>query len=581
MGITLSIKKFKISKEVAFAGYVVKQGAIRPSPERAIALKEFPRPQNIHELRSFLGLAQQFAGFIPDLAHASEPLPHLLKKEHKYTWTIYLQEAFDAVVKILTCNLVLINFDPSKPTILLTEALRLKGLGFALVHTKVVNGKEGIRLVTCGSRSLNPAEKSYAVVELEALAINYAVEKCRYYLLGMQKFTVWTNHRPLLGIWRKQIDEIGNARCQNLSFYNFNVEWKAGKTHYIADRLSRAPYWDPPEVDSVFCFAINPTQGIHDILQEAAEEEDYKRIIEAVSNGVSTKAIADCHPAAALRSEWDYLSVINGLVVHDCKRIVIPRGARDATLQVLHRSHAGVAKTAEAAKQLYFWPKMNEHIKNMIDACERCQFYKSSKQKQEQIQQTPFKDLYPLAEVGADLFEAGKHHFLIVVDRYSGFLFVARLNSMTAESIIGPMEKMFFLLGRPGKIKCDNGPCFRTEFKNWAKERDIVLNNSAPNKPTSNGLAERAVGIVKHMLLKHHLNHKAFMHALMEFRSTPQTDSYLPSQVFYGRRMKTDTPITAAALRTRTDLSAAESARQRVSDSKRTQQTCKARRGHT
>jgi hypothetical protein len=42
IGITLSIKKLKISKEVAFAGYVVNQGAIKPSPERAIALKEFP-----------------------------------------------------------------------------------------------------------------------------------------------------------------------------------------------------------------------------------------------------------------------------------------------------------------------------------------------------------------------------------------------------------------------------------------------------------------------------------------------------------------------------------------------------------
>jgi hypothetical protein len=116
------------------------------------------------------------------------------------------------------------------------------------------------------------------------------------------------------------------------------------------------------------------------------QEEDYKRIIEAVSNGVSNKSIANCHLAAALRSEWDYLSVINGFVVHDCKRIVIPRGARDATLQVLHRSHAGVAKTAEAARQLYFWLKMNDHIKDMIATCQRCQFYKSSKQKQEQIQ---------------------------------------------------------------------------------------------------------------------------------------------------------------------------------------------------
>jgi hypothetical protein len=53
----------------------------------------------------------------------------------------------------------------------------------------VVNGKERIRLVTCESCSLSQSEKSYAVVELEALAIKYAVEKCRYYLLGMQKFT--------------------------------------------------------------------------------------------------------------------------------------------------------------------------------------------------------------------------------------------------------------------------------------------------------------------------------------------------------------------------------------------------------
>jgi hypothetical protein len=185
------------------------------------------------------------------------------------------------------------------------------------------------------------------------------------------------------------------------------------------------------------------------------------------------------------------------------------------------------------------------------------------KTKAEQIQKTLFKDLYPMAEVGADLFEAGKQHFLIVVDRYSGFPLVAKLNSQTSESIIGHMEKMFYLLSRPGEIKCNNGPCFQTEFKNWANYRDIIVNNSAQNKSTSNGLAERAVGIVKHMLLKHPLNHEAFMHALMEFRSTPRADSYLPKQVFYGRRMKTDAPITAAALRTRTDLSAAESARQR------------------
>jgi hypothetical protein len=143
IGITLSIKKFKISKEVAFAGYVVKQGAIRPTPERAITLKEFPRPQNIHKLRSFLGLAQQLAGFIPDLAHASEPLRHLLKKEKKWIWSFDLQDSFDAVVKILTCDLVLINFDPSKPTILITDASRLKRLALHWCTQKQSTGRNG------------------------------------------------------------------------------------------------------------------------------------------------------------------------------------------------------------------------------------------------------------------------------------------------------------------------------------------------------------------------------------------------------------------------------------------------------
>jgi hypothetical protein len=141
-----------------------------------------------------------------------------------------------------------------------------------------------VKLYTKQLKLVGGSDCLAAVVDVE-VARDLAV--ARYYLVSMQKFTVWTDHLPLLGIWRKQIDEIGNARCQkwrkNLSIYNFNVEWKAGKTHYIADRLSRAPYWDPPEIDSVFCFAINPTQGILNILCEAAEEEDYKRIIEAVS----------------------------------------------------------------------------------------------------------------------------------------------------------------------------------------------------------------------------------------------------------------------------------------------------------
>ena len=97
------------------------------------------------------------------------------------------------------------------------------------------------RLITCGSRFISSAEKNYAVVELELLAIQWAVQKCRLYLAGAH-FTIVTDHQPLLGIMNgKNFDAINNARIQRLMSkmlgYSFTVEWIAGKKHAIADAL--------------------------------------------------------------------------------------------------------------------------------------------------------------------------------------------------------------------------------------------------------------------------------------------------------------------------------------------------------
>lgn len=68
-----------------------------------------------------------------------------------------LQDAFRQVVKILTSALVLKKFNPTRPTYLLTDASRLKGLSFTIVYLKEVVGKRRDKIVSCGSRSLNAA----------------------------------------------------------------------------------------------------------------------------------------------------------------------------------------------------------------------------------------------------------------------------------------------------------------------------------------------------------------------------------------------------------------------------------------
>ncbi|XP_059097164.1 uncharacterized protein LOC131891571 [Tigriopus californicus] len=135
-------------------------------------------------------------------------------------------------------------------TVLQTDASKLKGLGFALMQLHEGEWK----LIQCGSQFLKDAESRYAILELEALAIDWAIKKCRIYLAGLENFVVVTDHKPLRNIFNDQmLNAIENPRIltyrSRLSFFKFSVEWKCGKEHYIPDALSRAPVGNPMDED--------------------------------------------------------------------------------------------------------------------------------------------------------------------------------------------------------------------------------------------------------------------------------------------------------------------------------------------
>lgn len=103
----------------------------------------------------------------------------------------------------------------NRPTALLTDASRLNGLAYALLQEEP---KEGTwRLVKCGSRFISETESRYAMVKLELLANTWAVNKARIYLLGLDQFTIVTNHRPLVSILNHQThDQVDNARLRRM-----------------------------------------------------------------------------------------------------------------------------------------------------------------------------------------------------------------------------------------------------------------------------------------------------------------------------------------------------------------------------
>ena len=105
-------------------------------------------------------------------------------------------------------------FTQELPVILQTDSSRTEGLGFALLQGSIV---EKLNLFQCGSRFISDTESRYAMVELELLAVTWAIQKCRVYLLGLAEFTLIVDHRPLIPILNdKTMDAIDNPRIMRM-----------------------------------------------------------------------------------------------------------------------------------------------------------------------------------------------------------------------------------------------------------------------------------------------------------------------------------------------------------------------------
>ena len=142
----MSKKKFVIGNEISFAGLLLTEKGVKPDPARISALSDFPVPKDVTGVRSFLGLANQLSGFVPDFAHMSVNLRALTAKRNVFQWLEEHQEEFDKIKRLLTSDMVVMHFDPNLPVTILTDASHIHGLGYAIGH--FVNGR--FRVVACG-----------------------------------------------------------------------------------------------------------------------------------------------------------------------------------------------------------------------------------------------------------------------------------------------------------------------------------------------------------------------------------------------------------------------------------------------
>lgn len=236
-GLTVNPAKCAVARtETEYLGFVIGNGVVRPQVKKVQALEEAPIPQTRKELRSFLGMAGFYNRFIPHFSSRAALLTDMVgvRCPNQCQWSEERMTAFRDIQSALRENAVLYSPDFDQEFIVQTDASE-RGIGAVLLQ-----GPPGERRpVAFISRKLFPREVRYSTIEKECLAVKWALDSLRYYLLG-REFKLETDHKALQWLERMK-DTNGRITRWYLAMqpFRFTVQHVPGKSNVTADYFSR------------------------------------------------------------------------------------------------------------------------------------------------------------------------------------------------------------------------------------------------------------------------------------------------------------------------------------------------------
>lgn len=225
--LTLNVSKSKFCvTRVNYLGYVIGDGAITTDMEKISAIRNWPTPKNIKQVRGFLGLAGWYRRLIENFSSVVFPITELLSTKKKLVWSLEAQTAFDQLKPHLTTAPVLINPNFNKTCFLLCDASDY-GIGAVLVQP---DDNDNERPIAYMSKKLNSAQRNCSVTERECLAAIKAIKRFHCYL-EMQPFEVITDHASLVWLMRQPNLTGRLARwVLQLQSFKFKISHRKGNT---------------------------------------------------------------------------------------------------------------------------------------------------------------------------------------------------------------------------------------------------------------------------------------------------------------------------------------------------------------
>ena len=303
-----------------------------------------------------------------------------MKSNVQWKWLTECQETFEYAKSQLTSAPVLAHYDVKRKIKLAADASAY-GLGAVISH---VFEDESERPIAYASCTLSNAEKHYAQIDKEALALVFAVQKFHTYFYGL-KFVLVTDHKPLvtlLGL-NNAIPPLAAAQLQRwaiiLAAYLYEIEYKSTQNHANADSLSRLPLKvTDNSIDEVTISNIAQVEAMPVTAQKVATSTQRDPLLSQVYRytqlGWPTEVDGVLLPFWNRRTE---LSLETGWLLWGIQ-VVIPEKLQKQMLEELHKDHSGIMCMKAISRSYIWWEGVDKDIESLVKSCQACQSVKNS-----------------------------------------------------------------------------------------------------------------------------------------------------------------------------------------------------------